>query len=282
MRFERGVSVEFEYKGYPEEIEVPIGEFLFQVWGGQGGTADSTRCRGGYSSGKFMFLRPTTLYIFVGGKGEWGGNSKGGFNGGGDGYSKSSVKSGGGGGASDIRLIRDDLSSRIIVAGGGGGTGTYVNTASSGGEGGGLEGNDGTNWNEGPIVNGKKGNQTSPGMGVVYQSNHDGKIAHTENATFGNGSNGIGIWYAGGGGGGGYFGGSGAYETGGGGGSGYVSPLFYSVTTLKGNELTDDLVHTGNGKIILTLISKYQQATSYPSKVNFLMLISFSFCFFVK
>ena len=256
MTFHKGIAVTYNYTEEAREVKFQKGSYLFELWGGQGGTKDQNHSLGGYASGIFTFTEETTLFLITGGKGTISDtNPKGGTNGGGDGkVGYNSPECGGGGGATDIRTKINELSSRIIVAGGGGGFGTYINTTFYGGDGGGYEGNDGQNWKANDaLVNGKKATQTRGGIGVTYQN------FSTKDGAFGNASTGIGSAYSGGGGGGGYFGGSGAYETGGGGGSGYVSPLFKSSVLEKGNELTQK--HYGDGLIIVTLLNHYIGAT---------------------
>ena len=263
MLFEPGQNVVFEYTGNPQEVELPKGKYEFQVWGAQGGTDNLTKCRGGYAAGTYVFLKPTTVFVYVGGKGSFDENATGGYNGGGNGYvGMYAEKSGGGGGASDVRFVFDNLLSRFIVAGGGGGSGKYWNTGVLyGGEGGGFEGNDGMNWNDGPIVNGKGGSQNKPGDGITYSPNNGAATQSSKDGSFGKGSDAVGVNFAGGGAGGGYFGGSGAYETGGGGGSGYVSPFMLSTVLLKGNEIPSNLEHTGDGKVIITFLSNNKLCT---------------------
>ena len=248
MTFYPRKPVEYNLREYPEEVLLKCGIYLFQVWGGQGGNSNKNEGIGGYASGKIKIFKTTTFYVYVGGQGNYSNKeSRGGYNGGGYGFNGKNYYSGGGGGATDIRTIKNDLNSRIIVAGGGGGCGFYQETVMNGGFGGGIEGEDGDNWDEGPIVNGLKGNQTNGGKGIFYNERKAG------DGTFGYGGNGTGKLYAGGGGGAGYYGGSGAYETGGGGGSGYISPLLYSTHLIQGNSLSNPLY--GDGKAVITLLS---------------------------
>lgn len=176
------------------------------AWGGYGG----------YSTGILNLEEPTTLYLYVGGQGNYSQSATrgtavtGGFNGGGSSmvrYSTSYYSSGGGGGgASDIRIGQDSLYARVIVAGGGGGgAGTSTNKY-----GGGLSG--------GSAVSAYQATQTAPGT----------------NGSFGVGANATGSSnynYGPGGGGGGWYGGGASnsisntdenFREYNGGGSGYV------------------------------------------------------------
>ena len=274
MVFQKGSPVEFTFRGEEEAVDLPKGSYSFQLWGAQGGTNNLTSARGGYVSGNILFTQKTTIFITVGGKGEFASTvAKGGFNGGGDaliGTTKS--KAGGGGGATDIRLSTNRIESRILVAGGGGGDG-YYHSQLSGGSGGGEEGADGQDTRSSEKLYGKKGTQTQPGLGLTYTAN--GITVSSEDGTFGNGGTGTGIAWSGGGGGAGYFGGSGSYESGSGGGSGFVSPLAKFPILLRGDQITGDLENTGDGKVIITLLSFYNEITCSASrKLSIFGLIS--------
>ena len=244
MRFKKGSPVEFTFRGEEETVNLPKGYFSFQLWGAQGGTDNITSARGGYVSGNILFTQKTTIFITVGGKGEIASPvAKGGFNGGGDAYiGTNNRQAGGGGGATDRKLLTNRIESRILVAGGGGGDG-YYRKWYSGGSGGGKEGADGQDLPSSSKLCGKKGTQTHPGLGLTHSVDDITGIAWS------------------GGGGAGFFGGSGAYESGGGGGSGYVSPLAKFPVLLRGDQITGSLEHTGNGKVIITLLSFYNQIT---------------------
>ena len=82
----------------------------------------------------------STLFVNVGGAGNYGlGTNSGGYNGGGNAsvwYNSWYYNvGGGGGGASDVRTVEDSvagsLDSRIVIAGGGGGTKRHRNTHSN-------------------------------------------------------------------------------------------------------------------------------------------------------
>lgn len=146
-----GTVFNFDYTGKVQEVTLPAGQYKLQCWGAQGGNSGSysgTGSKGGYSEGQLTLTEPTTLYIFVGGKGASSGN--GGWNGGGGSTGSSSYDSGGtygksypacGGGATDIATVTSDMAysskrnnrsaasllSRCIVAGGGaGGSARYT------------------------------------------------------------------------------------------------------------------------------------------------------------
>ncbi len=141
----------FDYTGAVQTFTAPqSGEYTFEVWGAQGGTAYNNSSyeggKGGYSKGTVTLKKGDVLYVYVGGKGMDSGTAysgeikTGGYNGGGDGamsYYKWNEGSttygspcwvGAGGGGSDIRINHDSLYSRVIVAGGGSG-GAYKNSS---------------------------------------------------------------------------------------------------------------------------------------------------------
>ncbi|MBQ9396477.1 MAG: hypothetical protein IJU23_13315 [Proteobacteria bacterium] len=146
---------DFLYTGAAQLRLLPIGNYMIEVWGAQGGgsygngTWRAGTGMGGYSVGTLTLDTPTNVYIYVGGKGEdanlKGIDVAGGFNGGGgavgDSDSDKDDGGGGGGGASDVRIATNSLYSRVIVAGGGGGNGFSTAYKSSiAGHGGGLSG----------------------------------------------------------------------------------------------------------------------------------------------
>ena len=133
----------FNYTGKFIEKVLKAGNYLVECWGAQGGkgcfNGNYTRPggKGAYCSGILTVRKPTTFYIYVGGKGKDGVcdigvciNQEGGFNGGGKSGCdpQDDDDAGSGGGATDIRLIDDtsnkdkSLRSRIIVASGGSGS----------------------------------------------------------------------------------------------------------------------------------------------------------------
>lgn len=147
-------------------------KYKFECWGAQGGNGvcngsaydgetshGGAGGKGGYAKGDINLTVPTSLKVYVGGKGAdanyilgKGGDAAGGWNGGGKGIfdDDDDDAGGGGGGATDIRIIDGSwnsfasLKSRIMVAGGGGGSSYWV----WGGSGGGLEGSYPTQWTE--------------------------------------------------------------------------------------------------------------------------------------
>ena len=216
-----GNSIVFERPTHYTVNITKTGNYKLEVWGAQGGTA--TGKRGGYGSysvGVANLKAGTTLYVYVGGKGQNTYYNRqetiGGYNGGGNSSGGNNYMAAAGGGATHIATRIGELSSLslnvddiLIVAGGGGGAG--YNTGSYygfGGDAGGIQGNKGT-------IGGNRDGNTSVGAG--------GTQTEATNSVFGLGKNGT----SGAGGGSGYYGGtqSGAYR-GAGGGSGYIgNPL---------------------------------------------------------
>ncbi|MCV6629961.1 MAG: glycine-rich protein, partial [Flavobacteriaceae bacterium] len=209
----------FAYTGGVQTFTVPAnGKYRLEAWGAQGGTGESyTVSKGGYAKGEVYLTAGTTIYIYVGGQGNYmtyGGSShstavsrNGGWNGGGGVYN-SRASFGTGGGATDFCLTSSAMSlndyaykrttasylSRILVAGGAGGNGNWVTRDISGG-------------GETGIGN-EPGRQSSAGA----------------NGAFGFGGKGAGGSGGGSGGGGGWYGGGMSIGGGnnGGGGSSYV------------------------------------------------------------
>lgn len=149
-----GTVFNFAYTGNVQQITLPKGRYKLQCWGAQGGSVSGSYTaggsKGGYSEGVLTITEPTTIYIFVGGKGTdsptsyTSGIANGGWNGGGasvryssydnsDEYGESYPRPGGG--ATDMCLVsstmdyqsgrtarsQESLLSRFIVAGGGAG-----------------------------------------------------------------------------------------------------------------------------------------------------------------
>ena len=151
-------TTDFSYTGDVQEYTVPGGtdSVFMQVWGAQGGAStyhSKVGGKGGFSEGRMSVSGISTLYVYVGGKGNTGVTSvNGGWNGGGGvtaAISSSSANQhlGSGGGATDIstiggactldsyfRYVRSVASygGRVIVAGGGGGA-EYGNGTAGGG-----------------------------------------------------------------------------------------------------------------------------------------------------
>ena len=212
-----GNSLVFER---PTQYTVNItktGNYKLEVWGAQGGT--TTGKRGGYGSysvGVANLKAGTTLYVYVGGKGQNAYYNKqltiGGYNGGGDSSGGNDYMAAAGGGSTHIATRIGELPNLsvnvgdvLIVAGAGGGGGYHTGYYYGfGGDAGGIQGNKGT-------IGGNTDGNTSVGAGGT-------QVAAT-NSAFGLGQNGT----SGAGGGSGYYGGtaSGAYR-GAGGGSGYI------------------------------------------------------------
>ena len=216
------------------------GEFILEVWGGQGGVRSGGGGAGGYSKGTATIASGTVLYVYPGGLGAYNtGLSAGGFNGGGNSAS-SGEHQGGGGGATHIATsfgllsaLSGNTASVLIVAGGGGGS----DNGSNGGSGGGTTGTAGTaNQSYVPTAIGGSGaTQSAAGFASGQASTSGG---------FGRGGTG-GNTYGSGGGGGWYGGGGGWYDSGGGGGSGYLASSLTSTTITAG-------VWTGAGQAKIT------------------------------
>lgn len=206
IHLKAGDILNFNFRGSKESLILPIGRYILECWGAQGGYRSSASYggKGGYSRGTITLTEKTPIYVYVGGSGNSGG-SNGGFNGGG---SRSNYP--GGGGGSDIRIGTDSLYARVIVAGGGGSDGASNKNGMYGGgsSGGSASQNYGQGGGGGTQTSGGSGNEGSFGQGGVGKYQSSG--------------------YAGAGGGGWYGGGgstpdsSGDDDRGGGGGSGYV------------------------------------------------------------
>jgi hypothetical protein len=201
-----------------QSITLAPGTYTIEAWGAVSGggaaqlSAGSAMGNGGYTKGTLEVSSEQLLYIYVGGKGVYGANAAGGWNGGGK---AGSGASGSGGGASDIRLVggtwndATSLRSRLMVAGGGGGSdnagaGLGAGDDGSGGWGGGLNGGQ-------PRINGAlQGGTTYIG---------------TQTSGYAFGYGGPGTATDTGGGGGGYYGGktTGNNNGGAGGGSSFIS-----------------------------------------------------------
>jgi hypothetical protein len=133
----------FRFVGKEQYFTVPNGvtEVSITADGGTGGGDDSSgygnNGRGGRVRASIPVTPGETLYVFVGGVG----NFDGGWNGGGYGglgayyYCSGSTCAWGGGGASDVRQGGDQLANRVVVAGGGGGQSVQYVSGGSGGPG---------------------------------------------------------------------------------------------------------------------------------------------------
>lgn len=210
------------------------GVYLLEVWGAQGGTANSNRGGyGGYSRGNISLSLGTNLYIYIGGQGNSGTPNTartGGYNGGGSVPVSSSTNRyvAGGGGASHIATtsgllstLSSNINSILIVAGGGGGG--YEHTSSgyngTGGDAGGYIGNNGKYGSSGGANYGTGGSQTAAGYAAGMTTTGVGGFGYGGDAGSGaHGSAGGGGFYGGGGSGGV----SSQSNSSGGGGSGYI------------------------------------------------------------
>ncbi len=256
-----------------QSIALPKGKYLLQCWGASGGgetdqSIGSHRGLGGYSYGNYSITGTgtTTLFVFVGGKGQFSTstNADGGWNGGGSTLVRSGSNGSSGGGMTHISTTNNpstpvisasstwNPSGTLIVAGGGGGTddgtsqwaGTLGGSNDgSGGYGGGESG--GEPRSEGAFLSGKAGTQSSgykQGIGEpVPGTNHDA-----------------------GGGGGGWWGGKwGGVQnsSGGGGGSGYIGGVSTPKETIAGNSSFpapgggNETGHAGDGYARISWVS---------------------------
>ncbi len=267
----------FSLTGTPQTYTAAkSGYYIIEAWGAGGGMNRSQSKlktgggdaysnyggAGGYTKGKIYLEKGTTLYIYVGGRGNDAVVKKivaGGFNGGGRGdYDHADDEAAGaGGGASDIRLVGgacDDfasLKSRIMVAGGGGGAGYGINRP--GGYAGGLEGQN-TKYSTG-------GKQNS---GYAFGKGQDGVYVNSN------------VDVAGGG--GGYYGGNSkssgkasVYETSGAGGSSFVSGCV-GCNAIAESSTATKIVHTGSSThysgMKFTDIVMYSGNEQMPSYIN--------------
>ncbi len=255
-----GQTYTYGYTGGVQAITLPAGTYQLEAFGAAGGgnTASGTSRgsrggKGGYTSGTVTLKETTTLYIYVGEKGNTNtGTAAGGWNGGGNAVWASTTKIGAGGGATDFRITTgnwndlNSLKSRILVAGGGGGSddigeasgayhskqpGTYSTPLANdndetGGAGGGINGG-------GAVTSGYEAN-----YGYGTQTGGGAAAAGGVNGGFGYGGANTNSAADYGGGGGGYYGGAsggGAYQ-GGAGGASYVSGYTGCDTTYRANQ----------------------------------------------
>ena len=207
----------FSYTGASQEYEVPKDGYYYIEMAGAEGEGDYNGA-GAKTSGYIYLEQGEMLYFYVGGTD--------GYNGGGQGSTRSNIYSGGG--ATDVRLVSGEwdnnssLISRIMVAGGGG----VESHGGYGGPGGTLYGGDGvyniTGTYTGTIANGLGGTQNSGGAAGAFNWTGTAPTA----GSFGKGGTGNSDY--GGNGGGGYYGGGGSgvssgSKGGGAGGSSYIS-----------------------------------------------------------
>ena len=278
------------------------GTYKLEVWGGQGGTANSYRGGyGGYSVGSISLQKNTNIYVNVGGSGTGGypnATMAGGYNGGGSTGTSSDSSTNryvaSGGGATHIATISGKLStlssnkdSILIVAGGGGGG--YQHTASGyngvGGSGGGYLGVNGTKGSSGGGGYGTGGSQTSGGS--AYNNTSYGVAGFGYGGVVGSGLHGSS-------GGGGYYGGGGSLggtvdsgNSSGGGGSGYIgnslltdkymycyncststaeSTKTYSTTNVSSSPISD-YAKSGGGAAKITFLNA-DYTTAYGQKYS--------------
>jgi hypothetical protein len=248
----------FNYTGSVQTYTVPTGisRIMVDVQGAKGGdnsqwpsgTYPSQGGNGGRVQAMLAVTAGQVLNIYVGGAGNTGSvilPAVGGYNGGGDGATYSTLYGGGaGGGATDIRLGGNSLADRIVVAGGGAGAGLDYpgGNMELGGAGGGLVGENG--YSDGDNTNGYGGyggTQTSGGANGSTSGNP---------GTLGNGGAAPSVTAAGGGGGGYYGGGSGGDDAwaAGGGGSSYTDAILASAVTH-----TQGYNGTGDGLVTITI-----------------------------
>jgi hypothetical protein len=216
----------FTYTGGPQTFLVPscAASVTLEAWGAAGGYYENQDYAGlgGYAKGTLTGVAGENLYVYVGGKGAYGGQTAiAGWNGGG-GHSGSNSYTVGGGGASDVRRGGQALSNRVIVAGGGGASAWCYNNSAVGGDGGGASGQAGGHSPNSPTGMGGGGTQSGGGSAGTFGASASpgtlgsGGAANNTNSGCGG---------AGGGGGGYYGGGGGAHGGGGGGGSSYLGSL---------------------------------------------------------
>lgn len=241
-------TVTFNYTGSVQTWTVPNGvrQVTIDCYGAEGGRSNFPELRspgkGGRARATFQVTPGETLYIYVGGRGEFRA-SGGGWNGGGQPRYQGGVYHGsGGGGASDVRRGGNTLNHRIIVAGGGGGAGAGSTPRSDGGHGGGLVGESGKLSGNPHSAAGGGGTQTAGGAGGRGSVNG-------LSGSFGYGGDVPPDLHTGAGGGGWYGGGSGGESSdgyfAGGGGSGYIAPEGI-------NPYFETGVRSGHGLVIIT------------------------------
>ncbi|MDE7406653.1 MAG: hypothetical protein K2M89_07275 [Clostridiales bacterium] len=234
--------VDYTYNGSYRSVNLPAGQYKFELWGARGGYSGSYAANsgsangglGGYVAGTITYTAAsTTIYIYCGGTGAGGTGSidgsnytvkAGGFNGGGQGTGRAGS---GGGGATDIRTSTS-INNRIIVAAGGGGGNTTSIT------------------------------QTHVSSGsLFYGGNGDTSPKHGSSSSWTNDE---------GGGGGGYYGGQvrhgddpiSSYS-----GSNYISSSFSSTSNSLGNSAS-----SGNGRARITAINVNQAPVSKGASIT--------------
>jgi hypothetical protein len=251
---------------YPYESDFPQGIYIFNVYGGGGGSyINGYDSPGGFSTGILSLKEKTHLYFYVGAKGlcsfTSGTQTDPVFGGGGSGHDHlGACYACSGGGASDIRILNNSLNNRIIVAGGAGGSG-YYNKYMIGGRGGGTSGIKGENYDS-LNPGGGPGTQTSGGTSKIQ----GGIFGYGGNRTGENGAGGGGGWYGGGAGCGGC--------CAGGGGSGFIftqlNPLVHlnsDFLLLSGRTETENNI--GDGRINIEVLEITIQKTKIHKTCNY-------------
>lgn len=249
------------------KIKLKPGQYIFEVFGSQGGSVGSESGLGGFGGySRAVITIPTfiPLYLYVGSRLDFNdcrddldGICGPSFNGGGPGY-----LSGSGGGSTDFRMSENDTHTRFLIAGGGGAAWRQVRTASDfrsfdkhhqrrtikswlvdGGIGGGITGAGSfSNYHLHGDITG--GGQFDYGIGYTNGSFGNGCAFHNERPHGGSG--------------GGLFGGSCGLESAGTGGSGFVysenrTNLITEIKSIsiENGELIDG-VNEGDGYAIIT------------------------------
>jgi hypothetical protein len=226
---DQSLVYDYPYTGNVQTFVAPVtGEYIFEAWGAQGGTAGAAiGGKGSYSKGKISLTKGETVYVYVGQAGNLTKSASNysvppTFNGGGQGARDGSAGGGSGGGATDYRLVSGNwndamsLRSRIMVAGAGGGGENGASGNPIGGWGGGLSAGAGGNGGAGgtQLAGGAiAGTGVTPGS---FGAGGNGGYAYSGSR-----------WFGAGGGGGYWGGGAGGFTVNarraGGGGSGYIS-----------------------------------------------------------
>lgn len=226
----------FTYTGSVQQVTLTAGTYEIETWGANGYQPSGNNGLGGYAKGSFTIPSSQTVYIYVGGAGDYPNSvapNTWTFNGGAIGHPASNSSYGNGGGASDVRTVGGtwdnaaSLASRVIVGGGGGaGRGaTFL-----GGTGGGLTGGNGAYFSPDQTGGPTGGTQTNGGVNSGY-------TPYCTPATLGKAMtwNGVTIpsqaYMAGGG--GGYYGGA-SGRVAGAGGSSYTGGVTGGVTIMSG------------------------------------------------
>ena len=248
----------FNYTGSQDTFVVPPGVTSINInaQGASGWSGSNPGGLGGSATGDLAVSPGQTLYIYVGGQGTVANGNMipagGGFNGGGDGQSNTSIDAvGGGGGASDVRLGGTALTDRVLVAAGGGGS--TDNTDSNGGNGGGLVGEDGGFCDSSVCIGSTGGSQVAGG---------------TAGGALGQGGNADGTMtpWNGGGGGGYYGGGVSIAHSGGSGGSSYLGGVNNGSTTTG--------IRSGDGLVVLTYdAGSTVEPTSIPTLTQWMLVL---------